>query len=971
MVEIDVKQRISSLQELPVLPHLAREVLTCLDTGLVHWEELAAIADFDDAIVHQFHGATSQDSGVPPESPLVDRLMALGLPRIAQLTFERIAPSLFDPARIHGLDIKTFWSHAYSVASYSDKIAQKIESRYQPQAYVAGLLHDIGKLALDRVAPGGYSRALELVRQQGLFALEAERREMGADHAVAGKWLAEAWGMPSSIVFSTWLHHHPPGTLDSTPYPVELIEIVSLANVLAHGDDLETPAQERLASMDEQRYSRLGLERLDVLELIRGGANGSEPELGVGAPPVEAAKPQEPRTEIAQLRYERNLYSALCTFHERLQPGLAPTAQLSLFVDGLRTAFSISSGICYLTDVRGGIPIALRWQSQDDVPESIPTAGDAESGGALLPLDDLIATLGPSAQGKEPVRRHGFVALPLLDGNRGIGQIIFQGDGGPVLSENFLRDLMRFVKSAGAALAHCKALRSMHDEAESLAAAVWKQELNHRHDRRTERLISVGKMAAGAAHEINNPLAVISGKAQMLLANAANPEDTKALEIIVEHSQRASGILRDLLQFARPNPPQLMPGRISYLVKNSLDRVRKKLEDEGIQLVEEYAQDLPQIPVDRMQMDQVFQNLLQNAEQGMARQGDKLTVRVRPNQDRTAVLVQIVDTGQGIAADIMDKVFEPFFTTQSGSGGTGMGLAVCHGIVEAHRGTITLHSQEGTGTTCTVTLPLSAEKTAPQAAPEKPVAVQRATPSTASSEDSTLQMPPAVGEMKTQRLRPEGMTRPKDAITRRDDPPIGEEVRTARRDDSPALAPEVAAALKTDASGEEPLLPSDRPRERNPRVVRQSRQNPAPRSSESHAAEAKKTSADTPAGGRILLVDDDVELRDVLAEALKNRGYTVRTAADGLEALAEVIANPMDLILLDVGIQGVNTPVALVDEIQKRKPNVSIVMLLGPTSNWDEGVASGPANREVLRKPFNVAQLFQTIETALLKRSVA
>ncbi len=914
---------------MPVLPHIAREILLALDSGTVHWDELVSIAEFDDGLVHQFQTVAAAECDCAEDAPLDEQLMALGLARVAQLTFDRVLPALFDVPRSHGLELKAFWLHSLTVGHYADTIARKIRSRYQPLAYVAGLLHDIGKPALDRIAPGGYNRALELVRQQGLFALEAERRELGADHTVAGKWLSEAWGLPSSVIFAIWLHHHPPGTLDNTPYPVELIEIISLANILAHGETLDSPPQERVASLDEQRYLRLGLERVDVLEMVRDGLKDSQPEATPKRRLQEAVGVGTTRVETARLRFERNYYEALSTLHERMQPGLVPAAQLTLFVDGLRKAFSIPMGLCYLTDDTTESPVVLRWRSQSEEPESVVTRGGDDASDSSSSLDELIATLGApdgAEEHKHVIRRHGFVALPLLDGNRSVGQLIFQsGAGGPTLSDSFLNDLMHFVKSAGAALARCKAVRGVHAEAESLAEAVWKQELSHRHDRRTERLISVGKMAAGAAHEINNPLAVISGKAQMLLANTQEPEDQKALQAIVEHSNRACGILRDLLQFARPNPPQLLPSRISYLVKTSVDRVRQKFSDEGIQLVEDYAQDLPQIPLDRVQLDQVFQNLLKNAVNAMARQGDKLTIRVRPNQDRTAVLVQIIDTGQGIAADIMDKVFEPFFTTQSGNEGTGMGLAVCHGIVEAHRGTITLHSQEGSGTTCTVTLPIASDRSGAA----EPEAISKG-----SSIDETASFSPRVKE----------------------------------EEGASGIAPEVVAAIKADTarrmlraeqSAPDSLRSQDfeiRPPERAPVSA------PAPVQAPSAAPSSEH---------RILLVDNDPALGDVLAEALRNRGYSIRTAADGLEALAEVIANPVDLVLLDGAVRGVNTPTALVDEIQKRKPSLAVVLLLGPTSDLEIGTASGSGAREVLRKPFNVAQLFDVIETALAKKNVA
>jgi putative nucleotidyltransferase with HDIG domain len=924
MTNTDVKQRITSLQQLPVLPHLAREILLSLDAGSVHWEELAAIAAFDDEMASALRTASIHENHASTHAPLEDHMLGLGIARVCEIVFAHIAPGLFDEPRSHGIDLKAFWTHAFTTARYARNIARKINSRYESLAYVAGLLHDIGKPALDRVVVRGYTRALELVRQQGLYALEAERRELGADHTVAGKWLAEGWGLPSTLVAAIWLHHHPPGTLDNTPYPVQLIEIVALANFLAHGDELEAPPQERMAAMDEQRWMRLGLERLDVIEMLR---SSSEERLDApvrSAPRGDSASRSDVREDVGRLRQEREYYEALCNLYERLEPGLSTAGQLTLLIEALRQAFAIPAGLCYLTEERSGAQVVLRWHSLAETPEVVPLR--EEMGGmAAASLDELISALGGprDSSGRAPasaVHRHGFMALPLFHSNRSVGQLIFQsGQGGAVLSENFLNSLMRFMRAAGTALARCNAVRGANEEAESLAAAVWKQELTHRHDRKTERLISVGKMAAGAAHEINNPLAVISGKAQLLLGSAQRPEDQRALEVIIEHSQRASGILRDLLQFARPNPPQLTPSRVSQLLQAAVDRVRKRLEDEGIQLVEDYASDLPPVQLDRVQMEQVFQNILKNAEQAMARQGDKLTIRVRPNQDRTAVIIQFIDTGQGIPADVMDKVFEPFFTTHSGNEGTGMGLAVCHGIVDAHRGTITLHSQEGSGTTCTLTLPVASERAMPAATADDDLR---------GSSAGIAQHP--VVERNAEPRRPQ-----------------------------PRLAPEVEAALQT----------------RSESMRQEPSTQPAPAASapmfpaEPATPPASRVALDSK--GSLLLVDSDSELREVLAEALRSRGYRVRTASDGLEALAEVIAHRVDLVMLDGNVPGVNAPQALVDEIQKRRPEIPVILLVGAAANVEEAAAFGGATRQVMRKPFEVAHLFRTIEESIASRNVA
>ena len=122
-----------------------------------------------------------------------------------------------------GLDFGAYWRHAFACATCAESIAARIGSLHERAAYAAGLLHDIGKLVLDAVAPDDYAEALDLMRTQNVFVLEAERRTIGIDHALAGKWLAERWGLPEPLIGVIWLHHHPEESFESVACPVELI----------------------------------------------------------------------------------------------------------------------------------------------------------------------------------------------------------------------------------------------------------------------------------------------------------------------------------------------------------------------------------------------------------------------------------------------------------------------------------------------------------------------------------------------------------------------------------------------------------------------------------------------------------------------------------------------------------------------------------------------------------------------------
>ncbi|MEW5866986.1 MAG: ATP-binding protein [Bacillota bacterium] len=230
--------------------------------------------------------------------------------------------------------------------------------------------------------------------------------------------------------------------------------------------------------------------------------------------------------------------------------------------------------------------------------------------------------------------------------------------------------------------------------------------------RRAERLKVVGEFAAGVAHEINNPIGIISACAEHLadkIAKAVEPPDEylKPLKAIEEEAARCSSIIRNLTVFSRHQELHLKATDVCKLVRDTLYLVESQAEESGIaiEVDEGKAQDIPAVQADEAQLKQVFLNLAVNAIQAMP-EGGILRVRVDHEQrGRGAghVVVRFADTGCGIPRENLDKIFTPFFTTRSS--GVGLGLAVSHGIVEAHGGTISVESKEGEGSTFTVRLP--------------------------------------------------------------------------------------------------------------------------------------------------------------------------------------------------------------------------------------------------------------------------
>ena len=226
---------------------------------------------------------------------------------------------------------------------------------------------------------------------------------------------------------------------------------------------------------------------------------------------------------------------------------------------------------------------------------------------------------------------------------------------------------------------------------------------------------AVGELAAAVAHEVNNPLQGILGYAELLLRDATSagaPRDE--LEVIRSETLRARTIVQSLMEFARPQPPDRRPTDLEELVSGTLGLMRYHLERGGVTIEESYAP-LPPIELDPDAIRQAVLNVINNAVQAFPANGGTLTVTTR--RDCRDALIAIADTGVGMDAATLENAFVPFFTTRDTHAGTGLGLSVSQGIVEAHGGRITLTSEAGRGTTVVIRLPLDPSTRATRPAP--------------------------------------------------------------------------------------------------------------------------------------------------------------------------------------------------------------------------------------------------------------
>jgi PAS domain S-box-containing protein len=215
----------------------------------------------------------------------------------------------------------------------------------------------------------------------------------------------------------------------------------------------------------------------------------------------------------------------------------------------------------------------------------------------------------------------------------------------------------------------------------------------------TSKLASIGELASGVAHELNNPLTSVIGYAQLLADSEDVPAEVKAdLNRIYQESQRATKIVQNLLSFARPRKPEKICFDPNDLVQKTLDLRAYEMKTSNIRVYKNLEPELPEIKADYHQLQQVILNILINAEQALAemKRRGKITVTTRVVED--CVRICIADNGPGIPRENISRIFDPFFTTKEVGKGTGLGLSVCHGIVTAHGGNLYVESAKGKGT---------------------------------------------------------------------------------------------------------------------------------------------------------------------------------------------------------------------------------------------------------------------------------
>jgi two-component system NtrC family sensor kinase len=306
------------------------------------------------------------------------------------------------------------------------------------------------------------------------------------------------------------------------------------------------------------------------------------------------------------------------------------------------------------------------------------------------------------------VEHHRAVTLPSPQGIAGVLAVASQRPR--VFTAVEERLLIALGDYAAIALENARLYQQVRDQFEDLRRA-------QSHLVQTEKLATMGALLAGVAHELNNPLAVVMGRAALLhqkLGGGLLGADTEKL---AQAARRCARIVRSFLALARHRPPERQRASLNQIVHEAVELLAYPLRTDNVEVTLGLAEDLPMLWADPDQLHQVVVNLIANAHQAMCETlpPRRLTITSRYESETRRVSLEVADTGPGIPPEIQARTFEPFFTTKPPGQGTGLGLSLCQGLVEGHGGSIRVDSQPGQGAVFVVELPVQAP---PIAAPE-------------------------------------------------------------------------------------------------------------------------------------------------------------------------------------------------------------------------------------------------------------
>jgi len=620
--------------------------------------------------------------------------------------------------------------HTLAVACCADDIAEIISPRMNPQlVHCAGLLHDIGKFALEEAMPKSFARIVEEAKSTEANICTIEQKHLGLDHTILGKRLAQKWHLSYHIAFAIWLHHSDVVRISQSMPEARIAQVVQLADSIARKSGIGRSGSFDSPEPDEQIAQSLNI-NFEQLEQIRQKlpetVRQKSEVLGLDLPNAAATYCDVVHTAAAQLARE---HTELSLENRNLQ---SASSNLD-FIKGFLLSINSSDGAIDIAE-----NFAVRWQkfyqtgkvclylapktnpqsleavvvenlSQTklvylNAPAEIPAIPEVIACDfAILDAHDYVGWLFGQLDVDFDLNQTKL--MPLLSGGKAIGAIVFELRY-PADIELFQEKFRMATSIAGSILDVACSADEQQRFAEQFAQHLAKPKAPQPLINTGSSLNALVEMAAGAAHELNNPLSVISGRAQLLDQTETEQGKKQLLKQIQENAGKISRIIEELMSFARPQEPRPAETNVKQILDEAVQLTSQKTGVEHINVQIEVAEDIENVYVDSAQIVSAIANVFSNAIESYTGTLGPVKATATAAESGNFVKLQISDLGCGMDTQTLEKATQPFFSAKPAGRKQGMGLAYTQRIIRLNKGKLDIISQPGSGTTVTIMLPL-------------------------------------------------------------------------------------------------------------------------------------------------------------------------------------------------------------------------------------------------------------------------
>ena len=708
-------KRLSTLVNLPTLPHILLKLIDACNQDNPDLNEIGEMVSKDPSLTAKILKlVNSAFFGLPQKVDMISHAVVLvGTSGIKNLAICACVYDVFPKVPGNStFNLKKFWWHSLRCAFLAKHLASERDNGHPDEAFLSGLLHDIGKVILWVNFRETYETVLDQCGDDTDLLL-AREAHMGATHAEVGAWLLDRWKLEPSIVDCVRYHHE---KTERITHAFAMVQIIHVANLLCKdnadeiNDGLSTAY--RLFDLDDSRCQDL-MTQSD--EEAREVANS----LDIDIESTEIAVPlSEEKDKLVKDRLTREIRHLSLTMGilEGFLTAEDKNGILRCMADGIKLLFDIQQSIFFLTDEKRDALVGF-FPDQTGLYIKHPRfAVSMKMHGSMLinslqqnrAMDSFAAEVkAPLTIVDEQIIRllggKGMFCLPLIVHNDSVGVLAagIEKDDLPALLEN--TRLLRLVMHKGAAALRTENIR--------------RRELQMVHAKRIDASID---LARRVVHEVNNPLGVIKNYIKVIgmrMADAGLAHDE--LRIINEEVSRVSRLLQKLVAFSNSEAPANAKADINALMSDIMALIKGGGGSKNkIDFQTDLDPNLPTVAAHPDGLKQVFINLIKNAVEAMSEKGGRLEARTRffsaplgvKSADRAAgnngyVEIIFQDNGPGIEESVRETLFDPYISTKKGEH-SGLGLSVAHNIIRSLNGTILCESKPGKGTTFTIELPV-------------------------------------------------------------------------------------------------------------------------------------------------------------------------------------------------------------------------------------------------------------------------